>query len=357
MVASTSSALISCLSAACVASLCTLAVEKLGGTLGGIIASSPTTVVVFSVGQALGGASTESLQRALYAVPCGMATNAVFLLLWRELPASAAFQSLHFLSTAYAKLAFMIVCSLCVWAAGASGMLLLLSQLHAWQWNFRVPGVVLFVALVAFGVAISVWKHVPAPPGTHKPHWFVYVLRGILAGVAVGSAILVSRISDFVAGLASTFPAIFLTSMVSLWLSQGAAVQSGSVGPMILGSTAVSGFAFAFAELLPALQSHMSLTAAAFVCAACAYIITLLTCTLPSIRFLRAVNDWHASQMQPSDSKPTDNTTVQAAPLSRTHVLDESTTATTMPQPLQPSAVSLWPELEGVDLEYYPDRT
>jgi hypothetical protein len=49
--------------------------------------------------------------------------------------------------------------------------------------------------------------------------------------------------------------------MISLWVSQGAAVQGGAVGPMILGSTAVSGFAFAYAELFPYLQGHSTLPA------------------------------------------------------------------------------------------------
>jgi hypothetical protein len=53
--------------------------------------------------------------------------------------------------------------------------------------------------------------------------------------------------------MASVFPVIFLTTMVSLWLSQGEAVQSGAVGPMMLGSTAVSAFALLAAFTLPAL--------------------------------------------------------------------------------------------------------
>ena len=52
--------------------------------------------------------------------------------------------------------------------------------------------------------------------------------------------------------MASVFPVIFLTTMVSLWLSQGEAVQSGAVGSMMLGSTAVSAFALTAAFALPA---------------------------------------------------------------------------------------------------------
>ena len=37
------------------------------------------------------------------------------------------------------------------------------------------------------------------------------------------------------AGVTAVFPAIFMTTMISLWLSQGEAVQVGAVGPMMLG--------------------------------------------------------------------------------------------------------------------------
>ena len=51
--------------------------------------------------------------------------------------------------------------------------------------------------------------------------------------------------------MASVFPAIFLTTMVSLWWSQGEAVPVGAVGPMILGSGAVGAYALVAAVSVP----------------------------------------------------------------------------------------------------------
>jgi hypothetical protein len=51
----------------------------------------------------------------------------------------------------------------------------------------------------------------------------------------------------------STFPSRMLTSMVSIWLQQGSSVQSGAIGPLFLGSQAVSGYALLYAELFPVL--------------------------------------------------------------------------------------------------------
>src|SRR5690606_6179878 len=70
--------------------------------------------------------------------------------------------------------------------------------------------------------------------------------RGLLAGAAVGVAVAIGGAGfPLLAGMASVFPAIFLTTMVSLWLAQGEAVPLGAVGPMILGSTSIAGYALA----------------------------------------------------------------------------------------------------------------
>jgi hypothetical protein len=51
--------------------------------------------------------------------------------------------------------------------------------------------------------------------------------------------------------MASVFPAIFLTSMVALWIAQGEDVPSGAVGPMMLGAMSVSFYALLATHTLP----------------------------------------------------------------------------------------------------------
>jgi len=78
--------------------------------------------------------------------------------------------------------------------------------------------------------------------------------RGLLAAVAIATAVWVTNIGGpLAAGVASVFPAIFVTTMVSLWLSQGEAVPVGAVGPMMLGSASVATYALLAANLLPLL--------------------------------------------------------------------------------------------------------
>ena len=78
--------------------------------------------------------------------------------------------------------------------------------------------------------------------------------RGLLAAGAIGAAVFLAAVGGpLAAGVAAVFPAIFLTTMVSLWVSQGEAVQAGAVGPMMLGSTSVAVFCVLAAWTIPTL--------------------------------------------------------------------------------------------------------
>jgi Zn-dependent protease with chaperone function len=78
--------------------------------------------------------------------------------------------------------------------------------------------------------------------------------RGLLAALAIGAAVeLAPRAGPTVAAMAAVFPAIFLTTMLSLWLSQGRAVQAGAVGPMMLGASSVGAYALLAAITMPRL--------------------------------------------------------------------------------------------------------
>ena len=80
------------------------------------------------------------------------------------------------------------------------------------------------------------------------------VARGLLAASVIGAAVLIAAVGGaLVAGMVSVFPAIFLTTMVALWLSHGEAVPTAAVGPMMLGSASVASFALLSALAIPAL--------------------------------------------------------------------------------------------------------
>ncbi|MFM8731110.1 MAG: hypothetical protein ACKOGJ_01095, partial [Phycisphaerales bacterium] len=79
--------------------------------------------------------------------------------------------------------------------------------------------------------------------------------------------------------MAAVFPAIFTTIMVATWLSQGAQVPTGAVGPMMLGTLSVSAYALLASWAFPA----MHVAAAAAFC----WIVATVTVSVPGFLWLR----------------------------------------------------------------------
>ena len=101
-------------------------------------------------------------------------------------------------------------------------------------------GVVALVVTVFLG-ARACRNAPPSPKGNRRVGLRVLLLRGIGAGAAIACGVAMGRAGWMTAaGMASVFPAIFLTSMLATWMAQGKAVPIGASGPMMLGSVAVS---------------------------------------------------------------------------------------------------------------------
>jgi hypothetical protein len=239
--------LYSALAAGLVAILATVAIEKLGGRRGGVIGTLPTTIVPAALGFWWAAGSVEGFRAALLVVPAGMMVNVLFLLSWRHLPRHLPGPSLPLRY----RLTGMVVASMGVWALLAY---LLLRATEA----YREAGLSMAAWGVAFfilGVTISVWaclRNSPSPPGSRVVGPVTLVARGVLAASAIGLAVGLATVTGpIIAGVVSIFPAIFLTTMVALWIAQDAAVPLGAVGPMMLGSTSVSAFALLAAALIP----------------------------------------------------------------------------------------------------------
>ncbi|KAL6047532.1 NrdR-regulated deoxyribonucleotide transporter, PnuC-like [Balamuthia mandrillaris] len=228
----------------------TVAIERFGGTVGGVIGTLPSTVVPASIGLALRTSSLDDLQEALYAIPVGMILSIGCLFLWRVIPPHLPLVSL------YKRLSMMIAISLLVWLVSA---ILAFFGLHLLAEHTGVTvitiGPLCVFAMFIAGV-LACLKSVPSPKGTRKVGMGVYFARALLAGGAIGICILLAHWEEVVAGITAAFPAIFLTSMVGLWISQGEAVPSGAVGPMMLGSTSVGSYPI----ILPLILSQLSST-------------------------------------------------------------------------------------------------
>ena len=267
-----SSLLLAGLFAGLVAIAVTVAIERFGGRVGGLLGTLPTTIVPASLGIRAEATTDEALAAAMYVVPAGMLLNALFLWLWRAVPGRLP------ASTLGVRLALMTAISLAAWLGAAISFVITMQRLDDLA-TTRLVGLLTTAGIVVVGV-LACLRAPPTPKGVNHVSPGTLLGRGLLAGLAVGGAVWLTNVGGpLAAGVATVFPAIFLTTMVSLWLAQGEAVPAGAVGPMMLGSAAVASYALIAAWSLPALGPWLGTPVA--------WIGAVLTTTVPANEWLR----------------------------------------------------------------------
>ena len=235
------SILISALFAGIVATLVTVAIERFGGRTGGVLATIPTTIVPAALGMYSISGEAEFAQ-SMSIVPLGMMVNAIFLLVWIHAPQRLGF-----------SLVGTTILSLIVWTMVGSIGLFVSTELQSTGLEALTYALMSLGMLIGFGIWAT-WTSRPAPKGSRSVRPVVLVMRGSAAALAIGIAVWFSSLSyPFISGLVSTFPAIFLTSMIALWLAQGQDVPQGAAGPMMLGGASVGVFAVLAIILFPML--------------------------------------------------------------------------------------------------------
>ncbi|ORZ35811.1 hypothetical protein BCR44DRAFT_118042 [Catenaria anguillulae PL171] len=304
---------VSALLAGLVCTLITVVIERLGGLVGGVLGSVPTTIIPASMGfyfqyRSLGfprefedltsQPGLEEYQRSMVSCVPGMVLNAIYLLMWRHLPPlfRRRFPTLRL--TTLLLLVFLL--SILIWLALAS---LLVAGLRAFLPSRAAnippqdPATAPLVQVISpnmtgtmvFGFAtlglqivvgvLASWTPPPAPKSLARVPVGVLVARGIFAGLAIGASILIGRVSSYAGGVASVFPVIFTTSVVAIWVSSGEAVSSGAIGPLMLGSASVG---------LYALLSAVLVVPLGFVGASVvAWVASVLGVSAPSFVYLR----------------------------------------------------------------------
>lgn len=275
------SILLSALFAGIVATLVTIAIEKFGGRTGGVLATIPTTIVPAALGMFSISGEAEFAQ-SMSIVPLGMMVNAIFLLVWIHAPQRLG---LSLMGTT--------ILSLVVWMLIGSLGLVVSSELQSsgiTALSFAISGLGFLISLGIW----TTWTSRPAPKGSRSVRPSILVLRGSAAATAIGIAVWFSSLSyPFVSGLVSTFPAIFLTSMIALWLAQGQDVPQGAAGPMMLGGASVGVYAVAAIVLFPMLGPVLG--------SIITWLISILAWTIPAYFYLQ----WRqslTSRVQRSDA-------------------------------------------------------
>ena len=260
------------IAAGLVAIMVTVMIERYGGVVGGALGTVPTTIVPAVAGMAAAQDGAD-LMDSLSVVPAGMLINAIFLSVWIYLPSRTREMS------AGRSLAVTTVTALIVWAL--FGMMAILCIGKASESGMGARAIAaLGVALTAiFGTYLG-WSPGESPRGSRDVSKQVLLARGVMAASAIGFSVWVAGLGyPLIAGLASVFPAIFLTSMVALWISQGPSVPRGAAAPMLLGGGSVGVYALV---AMYSLDSHGMAVGSVI-----AWLVAVFGWSVPSYAFLR----------------------------------------------------------------------
>ena len=236
------SVLISAIFAGLVATLVTVAIEKWGGLTGGILGTIPSTIVPAAAGMYIVGGEI-ALIKSMAIIPLGMLVNGIFLTVWIILPPH--------LSQKANPLLITTISALIIWTLSA---IIMLKVADIALDNDLSPGTLGLIGLLMllFLSVIVNWRATETPKGKHPVSLIVLICRGLAAAIAIAIAVwLSSQGQPLVAGIAAVFPAIFLTSMVALWMAQGPTVPRGAAGPMMLGGVSVAVYAIVSIWALP----------------------------------------------------------------------------------------------------------
>ena len=180
--------LVAALMAGIVATTVTVLIEKYGGVVGGILGTIPTTIIPASIGMASEGGND----------------------------------------------------ALIIWAIVGLFTIDIIDRAIDKNYSPEEISIVGLVLVATLGIVMC-WNLKPAPKGKNSVSKKILAARGIVAAMAIGIAVLISSLGmPLLAGLASVFPAIFLTSMIALWLAQGPSVPLGAAGPMMMGGASVA---------------------------------------------------------------------------------------------------------------------
>lgn len=230
------------ITAGIVAILSGLAVEKLGGIIGGVLSSLPTIVAPATIGIFLEltnflndkPGSELHFQEAMFSIPISTFCNALFLLIWKQAPKRIK------INHSKKKLAIMFVMTLTFWFMFSTGFYFFSEYLEEIGFSKFYLGIVMFFLQTFLGLIFTFIIPSPAPKGRMKTKPWMICFRGIAASISVFTAVILSRVGGpGVGGIASAFPAILITTIATVWYSQGEEVALGAVGPLMMGLTSL----------------------------------------------------------------------------------------------------------------------
>ncbi|MBU0936149.1 MAG: DUF3147 family protein [Spirochaetes bacterium] len=243
-------------------SLASLLAARLGSRLGGLIANLPSNIIVTMIFISLTRGDQFAAQAAA-SVPLGMAIDMVFLF--------------AFMLAAGRGPLLAVPLSLLVWAACAI-LALIMPQPGFWG----TTAIFALVSLGLFLVAEFPLKIRAVPKRETPASPLVFLIRAVFSGSVVAAAVAASAFAPaYLTGIIATFPAVLLSTLTILTISQGAAFSRATGKVLLLSSSNIIVYAFAVQALFPLIGRWWG-SLAAF--AAAALWVTLLRPLLAKAR-------------------------------------------------------------------------
>ena len=217
-----------------VAIIATWLLERLGGVVGGILATTPHLIVVGTAFILAYANTPEDALIGIYSSIISILLDVMYLHCWKYIPEYFSHINVYCL----------LFISLIIWFICAFICYLLISTylVSASIIVYQILAIGITIILIIIGIIGNI-KHYESPKGSNRVSLKTHLIRGCGAGIIVLVVSLSAELNHtIIAGLFNSFPVMFTVSMTSLWITQGKAVSLGAISPMILGLMSLNVF-------------------------------------------------------------------------------------------------------------------
>jgi uncharacterized membrane protein (GlpM family) len=203
--------------------LVTIAAERYGTKIGGIIGTLPSTIIIAFLFIAIDKGTSFAVQ-SVAIVPAEMGLNLLFLFL--------------FALFAYKGTPLALTISLGLWAIGTLTVYFL-------NIDNIVFSLLVYIILFLFTLLFLDKRKKIVAQSSIRVHYtpLKILFRGLLAGIIIALAVTLSNVNALMSGIFSVFPAIFLSTMIISMKEHGPAFTDSLAKGMIYGSPSVVGYA------------------------------------------------------------------------------------------------------------------
>jgi hypothetical protein len=204
--------------------------EKYGTKLGGILGTLPSTIVIALLFLAI-NKDINFASKAAEVIPAELGVNILFLVV--------------FAFIVHRSLILAFIISLSIWTI--LSVLIIIINLNNIYFSVIIYILTLIIALLILKKKkIESIKNVEVHYNKKK-----IVTRGMIAGLVISIAIILSNIGAIFSGIFSVFPAIIISTMIISYREYGPNFTSGLAKSMIIGISSVAVYASSVHFLYP----------------------------------------------------------------------------------------------------------